>query len=340
LRFASVAVQTLSRCGNRAAQIAARYTRDTYLGVAALLFAVLQFVNVLQDATAMTLPVVGKWWTATHSVSICAELAVFVGFVFVGSGLLGRHENRSRKIRSGACCIAGGFLLAAVGLVLYAFQYPLARFVHLYHGYQLVGVVAYLVRAVAALWVAWAFSAKNPVDSHARAALRNRRLAWAAVFYALGAVLSIAVHMLYLDVWTFWAHWLSYGTGMAIFLVARQAGDLLRLGAATLAAVGFFVASRPAALGSSGRFARRERLLAWASALLVLSAILFAWGTVSVDWHVRPFAGWTTATYWWLTWLGGLEIAPPAILAAIGFASSRRSLRRAPACSRRLPLTD
>ena len=115
MRFASVAVQTLSRYGNQAVQFAARYRRDTYLGVAALLLGIFQFVDVLRDATAMTLPVPGRWWTAAYSVSIGTDLAVFVGFVFVGSGFLGRHESRLEKDPSrgptvspeASCCCSG-----------------------------------------------------------------------------------------------------------------------------------------------------------------------------------------------------------------------------------------
>ena len=118
--------------------------------------------------------------------------------------------------------------------------------------------------------------------------------------------------------------WRGANAGSVSYVVGRQAGELLRLAGATLAAVGFFVAARPDAPQSSDRFARRERLLAWAFSLLVLSAALFAGGTISMD----RIPSWMTPTFWWITSLGGLQIVPPAILAAIGFALSRRSLRR------------
>jgi hypothetical protein len=71
-----------------------------------------------------------------------------------GLGLSRQVRESIPKNPVGTYCIAGGFRLAAAEEVLYALDYPLARLVHLYHGYQLVGVVSYVMRALAVLWVA------------------------------------------------------------------------------------------------------------------------------------------------------------------------------------------
>jgi hypothetical protein len=305
--------------------VAPRAKRDTYLGAAALLLGICQFAYVLRHGIEIDLlHDMGRWAIAAYSVGICRCLAIAVGLAFVGLGFLGASEARARRVRTGACCIAVGYLLGVMGLTLYNFPDPLGRMTHIYHGYQLVRVAAGLLGMLAGLCLAWAFSTKVQLAYDDRARARNRRLAWAGVFYTLNAALWIVIHMLYENEWRFWFHGLTGIAGMEVYLLARMAGDVLWLVAAAVATVGFFRASRSNALDSAGQLGRRERLLALTSALVVLSVALFAVGTVSAPWPgARPFTSWKTAAWWWIFWLEGLEFVLPGIMAAIGLSSSR-----------------
>jgi hypothetical protein len=303
-----------------------RTKRDTYLGGAALLLGVCQVAFVLYDGILISaFPRAGGWAIAAWSVEICRYVLVMGGLLLAGFGFLRSGNARARMIRSGAFCIAGGYLLAATVTILYGCQYPFGNFVHLYHGFQVALVVARVTGMLAAVWVARAFSAKLPADSSEAARTRNLRLGWAAAFFTITAVLWIVIHMLNENEWHFWARGLPLRPDLALYFFGRLAGDVMWVTAGALAAAAFLLTARRGAVGNRGWRARREGMLADASALFALSAVLYAVGNVSVRWF-QPFTSWREAAYSWIGWLAGVEVILPGVLAAIGFTLSRRSL--------------
>jgi hypothetical protein len=304
-----------------------RTKRDRYLGAAALLLGVCELAFILSDAILISLfRQNGGWAVASWSVEACRFAFVTVGLSLAGLGFLGSVSGRARMIRAGAYCIAVSYVLAAAATILYGFQHSLDAFVHLYHGLQIVLVAARVAALLAALWVAWAFSAKLTGASSEVTRTRNLRLGWAAAFFACDGALWIAVHMLNENEWHFWARGLPLRSDLAFYFFGRLGGDVMWVVAAALAAVGFFLAARRRATGTMTRLALRERLLAYASALFALSAVLYVVANISVRWF-HPFTNWKEAAYSWIDWLAGAEGVLPGVLAAIGFSLSQRSLR-------------
>ncbi len=293
-----------------------RTPRDGLLVIAAAAFA----ANYLLKVVAAVVRAGGPVLVPGHALQMFAWLGLAAGFALAAGAFLGRPWARASLLRKGLRSIAAGFILLAAASALPPFsQFGQALASAGYLSARLLIVAGYLAWVAAALVAAGAYS-RPRAGSDSNPARRQRLLGWAGAAFAVGTGLQLLSQVI-----AGWSTW----TGVAAVSFPRVAGlfaDALVLGAGVVATVALFEAGRTGRWPGEEPFACREQLLSVAAATLFLACALQAAATVSV---LRLFSGtgWTSAAYYWLTWLSGLSLAVGPLAAMVGFALSARSLR-------------
>lgn len=196
--------------------------------------------------------------------------------------------------------------------------------------YIVLPVLSYVPLVVAAALVAKAFAPRDPGGPGQDATSRDRLLGRAGAYVALGAALILACWFL-----RGWPR-LGLGDWGQISLVARFFGDVLLVLAPAAAAIGFL---RFLGAAKAYPFARLLLRVTW---LIVAASVLFLAGALAVvhlaaSERVRILGGWTWSggfvwLYggfpWWYGLVWSICLALAALLAALGFAASRRALAR------------
>jgi hypothetical protein len=295
--------------------------RDTYLGAAAVVLAVGYLLNAAAVVYRSPWPPSLSLVFASALLAPAGQVARAVGFILVTVAFLATRSRRDRRLRRAGQVLAGGFCASFLGSALYLFailQTPLSPSLSLSAVFWVergARLAFYLLAAAAALLVASAFAREND------GARRNRLLAWASV--TLGA--GFGSILLY-DLVVFWG-WFSDAAAQG---ATRLGADLFSILAAVVAALGFFAVAKPHQSPSSGLLARRERVLAYAATLLVISYLLEAAANLifmsRVGRAAASLGDHSVFTSYLLDALVSIAFMAASLLALVGFVVSSRSL--------------
>jgi hypothetical protein len=300
---------------------AARFSRDSLVGSAALVFAasvllsmignILLLVDVLQNH-ALALWSVGRGFALLSSVVTIAAFAV-VSFAFLAS-----REKRQRRLARGALVLAVAFTATSTADIVFAVVGGSQGFfakteVASYAAYAL----GYLTLALAALIATVAFF-KNASGAGGALSKREGLLGWAGV--CLAAAFALLMTSDILDV-----IYLS-GAGATAEYTARSGGDAVAIAAALVGVAALFVSRRRQEQAQPGWLAQRESILGVTLAVFAVAFLVTGIGGAvgSAADHANGFDR-KEVTADWLSAIHSFGFMIGAACASIGFLRSRRS---------------
>jgi hypothetical protein len=310
-----------------------RSTRDRLLGAAAGVAAAGELAFVVLVATKMGFGWL-RWFDdgRINALAASALLLALVGSV-IGVGalayfsvaLVGQPQKRDSRARRAACILAGGYAALFVGGASNLFLgRPSSLGLHLF-AWTLLTALCYALKLVAVALVAKAFSQRRPAEWAQDGVTRSRLLGLAGIYSAVGAVLFVGTHFAF--------DWPSLGFAdrMTFSYTAGFVSSVVAVLAWAVAAVGLLCSLRAGKEHSPARLRLRETWLVAASSIYVLVwALQVVYVTPDHALERHFILTWALSTRFdmplWFQLIRILAWTLAAMLAAVGFAASRRAL--------------
>jgi hypothetical protein len=292
-----------------------RSPRDTFLGIAAIIFAVRYLLGALGVASSLDWShlFAAPRFAAISVLLLLGSLVRAAGFVLVAVAFVADRSGHARRVSFGAWVIAGGYFAIFAALALSTVdifsnaELPLSGRLAVQ---SIMNCPPSLAAAVGFVLVASAFAPKNRVATSGVANARNQRLGWASIGLGVGFGLSTLSDL------------------VAGFEWSGFTADALLLVAAVVAATGFFKAARADQYPGTGPLARREGFLGIAAVALALSgAVAVLREMILPLGFTLSYGDWRSAALGWTNVLSSLCLMVAGLCAARGFQLSRRSLR-------------